>query len=131
MIHGKHKRTYIPTGFSTSAISWFRSIESKYDLYKSKGCKKTFCELLREHAVKIINFEKKKIKLITKEQEESYENTKICYICKKKLKINIWMIKIYRKVRDNCHYTGEYRGAVHSICNLKHSAPKNFPIVFS
>ena len=98
MIHGKHKRTYIPSGFSTSAISSFRSIESKYDLYKSKDCKKTFCELLSEHAVKIINFEKKKIKLITKEQEESYENNKICYICKKKLKINIWKIKNIEKL---------------------------------
>ena len=29
-----------------------------------------------------------------------------------------------------CHYTGEYRGAAHSICDLKCSAPKNIPIVF-
>ena len=36
--------------------------------------------------------------------------------------------KKYRKVRDNCHYTGEYRGAAHSICNLKHSVPKRIPI---
>ena len=33
-------------------------------------------------------------------------------------------------VRDHCHYTGEYRGAAHSICNLKYSAPKKVPIVF-
>ena len=43
---------------------------------------KKFCEFLREHTMKITNFKKKKIKLLTKEQQESYENAKICYICK-------------------------------------------------
>ena len=42
---------------------------------------KKFSEFLREHAMKIINFKKKKMKLLTKEQQESYENRKICYIC--------------------------------------------------
>ena len=32
----------------------------------------------------IFNFKKKKMKLLTKEQQESYENAKICYICKEK-----------------------------------------------
>ena len=32
--------------------------------------------------MKIINFKKKKLKLLTKEQQESYENAKIYYICK-------------------------------------------------
>ena len=41
-------------------------------------------ELLRERAIKIINFKKKKMKLLTKEQQESYENSKICYICEEK-----------------------------------------------
>ena len=46
---------------------------------------KKFCESLRERAMKIINFKKKKMTLITKEQQESYQNAKICYICKEKL----------------------------------------------
>ena len=41
---------------------------------------KKFSELLREEAMIIINFKKKKMKLLTKEQQESYENAKICYI---------------------------------------------------
>ena len=49
---------------------------------------------------------------------------------KKNLKINIWKIKKHHKVRDHCHYIGEYRGASHSICNLKSRVPKKIPIVF-
>ena len=37
---------------------------------------------------------------------------------KKNLKINICK-KQYCKVRDHCHYAGEYRGAVHNLCILK------------
>ena len=38
--------------------------------------------------------------------------------------------KEYRKVRDHCHYTKEYRVAAHSICNLRYSVPKKTPVVF-
>ena len=38
--------------------------------------------------------------------------------------------KKYRRVRDRCHYSGEYRDAMHGIWNLKYSVPKKIPIVF-
>ena len=38
--------------------------------------------------------------------------------------------KKYLKVRDHCHYTGEYRGAAHRIYNLKYIVPKKLPTVF-
>ena len=34
------------------------------------------------------------------------------------------------KVRDHCHFTGNYRSAAHSICNLKYKVPKDIPVVF-
>ena len=36
----------------------------------------------------------------------------------------------YRKVRDHCHYTGKYRGAAHSICNLKFNVPLEISVTF-
>ena len=38
--------------------------------------------------------------------------------------------KKYHKVRDHCHYTEEYRGLAHSICNLKYSVPKKVHAAF-
>ena len=53
-----------------------------------------------------------------------------CYICKEKFQNKYLKDKKYGKVRYHCHYTGEYRGAAYSICNLKYSLPKKIPIVF-
>ena len=64
------------------------------------------------------------MKSLTKEQQESYENAQICYICKEKFENKYLKEKKYHKVRDHWHYTGEYR-----VCNLKYSVPKNICIV--
>ena len=80
---------HIPSGFSMSIISSCRSIENKHDVCGGKDFIKKFCESLRKHTMKIINFKKKKMKLLTKEQKESYENAKIFVFAKKNLKIHI------------------------------------------
>ena len=95
-----------------------------------KDCMKKICESLRDHAMRIIRFKNKKIMLLIKEQQESHENRKICYICEETFDNKYLKDKKYCKVRDHCHYTREYRGAAHSICNLKYSEPKRTPIVF-
>ena len=57
---------HIQSGFSTSTISSFRSIENKLDVCRGKYCMRKFCEFLIEHAIKIINFKKKKNEIINK-----------------------------------------------------------------
>ena len=32
--------------------------------------------------------------------------------------------KKYHRVRNHGHYTGKYRGAAHTICNLRYKTPK-------
>ena len=36
----------------------------------------------------------------------------------------------YRWVRDHCHFTGKYKGAVHANCSLNNKKSKQIPIVF-
>ena len=74
-------RERIPSVFSKSKISSFRSITNKHNVYRGKDCMKNFFESLRENAMEIINFKKKKMKLLTNKRQESYKNAKICYIC--------------------------------------------------
>ena len=88
---------------------------------------KKFCKDLRKHATKIINYEKKKMIPLTKEEKIHYNEQEACYICEKEFDTSN---KKHYKVRDHCHYTGKYRGAAHSICNLRYKIPKEIPVVF-
>ena len=44
--------------------------------------------------------------ITTSEDEEIYNNSHICWICKQELNMD--------KVRDHCHITGKFRGAAHN-----------------
>ena len=55
----------------------------------------------------------------------------IVILAKKKIGDKYIKDKKYHKVKDHCHYRGEYRGAAHSICNLKQIVPKEKPTIFN
>ena len=81
-MYNKKVSEHIPSCFSMSKILPFKSTEKKNDVRRDSM--KKFCKSFRQSATKMINFKKKKMKLLTKEQQESYENAKICYICNEK-----------------------------------------------
>ena len=67
------------------------------------------------------------------DEKKFYEKQKVCYICKKEFctdKNYEKEFKLKQKVRDHCHYTGKFRGAAHSICNLRYKIPREIPVVF-
>ena len=118
---------YTPSGYSIFTHCSFDKSKSKLNYYRGEDCMTKFCKDLREHATKIINYEKKDMIPLTKKKETNYNNKKVCYICKKEFDKSD---KKHYKVRDHCHYTGKYRGATHNICNLRYKIPKEIPIVF-
>ena len=52
------------------------------------------------------------------------------YICAKRSSEKFAKDENYLKIRNHCHLTGKYRGAVHSICNLRFNVPNEISIVF-
>ena len=63
---------------------------------------------------------------LTYEENKSYKEQEAYHICEE----NFCMdkdnknYKNKRKVKDHCHYTGKFRGAAHSKCNLNYKVPK-------
>ena len=80
---------------------------------------KNFCLDLKEHATKLINYEKKEMVPLRKKEEKMHNKQKFCFICKKRFSTDD-----NNKVRDHCHYTGKYIGAANDICNLRYKTLK-------
>ena len=73
--------------------------------------------------MKKINFEEMKMVLLTNEQQETHEKTKICYIGKKELNY-LKELTIIVKLNTS-HYTVKYRGTSHIAYVIKkYSIPK-------
>ena len=94
------------------------------------NCMKKFCEPLKKHATRIIGFKKKKMLSLTNKELKAHKDAKIRYICRKYFIKKLSRVINYQKVRDHCHYTGNYRGPANSICNLKFNVPNEIPVVF-
>ena len=70
------------SGYSIFTHCSFDKSKSKLNYYRGEDCMTKFCKDLREHAAKIINYEKKDMIPLTKKEEKNYNNQKVCYTCK-------------------------------------------------
>ena len=111
----------------------FDETKNRREFYRRKDCIKKFCNDLKELVTEIINYEENKMIPLKYKEIKFYGKQKACHICKgyfctdenKKTEF-----KLYQKVRYHCHYTGKYRRAAHSNCNLQYKVPKEIHIVF-
>ena len=74
---------HTPSGYSWITCCSFNESKNKQSYYRGKDCMEMFCKDLRNQAMKIINYEKKKMIPLTDKETESYEKQKVCYICEK------------------------------------------------
>ena len=94
----------------------------------SDDISKIFVSKLAKVSNKIYNdFYRRPIPLkLTHTEQISFDKAETCHICKKEL-VNDNGVD---KVRDHCHFTGQYRGAAHNSCNLQCRKPMILPVIF-
>ena len=117
--------------YSLDLVCSFDSKEDKHSFYRRNDCIKKFCIELKELGTKVVNYEQKEMTPLTTDDVFLYESQKVCYICKIKFcydKNDKKRFKLYKKSRDHCHFTGKFRGAAHSICNLRYNVPQEISV---
>ena len=85
---------------------------------------KVFVEKISEVTKSIYNdfYRRPKPLILTLAEQKLFDKEKTCHICNKDLGED--------KVRDHCHFTGQYRGAAHNSCNLQCRKPLVLPVIF-
>ena len=97
-----------------------------YSSYFGELCVTWFVnEMLTLEKIANIYFETNIPLEITPEEEESFQQSKVCWLCEQALRENPGNFALgegesacHDKVRDHDHLTGKYRGAAHNRCNL-------------
>ena len=66
---------HTPSGYSIFTHCSFDKSKNKFNYYRGEDCMTKFCKDVREHAIKIINYERRDmIPSTTKKEEENYNN---------------------------------------------------------
>ena len=132
---------HTPSGFCVYTKFAHGDIDNPLKLYRGSDCIKVFCKHVVDAVKRLYNMfpNNKKMDELTDKEKKSHNNADVCHICEGKFikwdvskKDDKSFRKKYaknKKVRDHCHYTGKYRGAAHSNCNLMYRLPKFIPIV--
>ena len=115
---------HMPSGLCIYSKFSYGDITNPLTKYRGLDCVEKFCEHIISEATRLYNsFSECPMAPLTESQLKEYKRATKCHICFK-------LFNEKRKVRDHCHYTGFYRGAAHSSCNLQYKISSYIPVVF-
>ena len=130
--HGKTKlyQRHVSSAFCIYVFSRVEGFSMDPITYVKKGNEdvaKIFFEELEETTKKIYDrFKVDAPMIFNDEAKKLFEKQTECYACGGTFSDE----KGLKKVRDYCHFTGKFRGALHSKCNLRLRNTKVIPVFF-
>ena len=123
-----------PSGFGYKVVCHYDKKYSKPAvIYRGENFIEKFIQHLFSEVKdcqEVISEKAKRRLVMSKKDEEDFQNAKKCWICQRQYKPDE---RENIPVRDHCHITGKYRGSAHKKCNLRLqiSAEKiKIPVVF-
>lgn len=125
--HTTNVQQHMPAAFAYYIVCNYDSSLNRLVSYRGPDCAKHFVDRLQNDVRRIYSILQSKSENptpidFTKDDAHSFDSAEYCYLCSNLL--------LDDKVRDHCHFSGRYRGAAHSYCNLRFRIPKFVPVFF-
>ena len=115
---------HTPSGWCLHSKFAYGNIDNPLTQYRGSDCVERFCEHIISEAKRLYtSFQERPMIPLTKSQLKEHKRATKCHICFKQFGDRV-------KVRDHCHHSGLYRGAAHSLCNMRYKIPSYIPVVF-
>ena len=116
--------SHVPSGWCLHTKFAYGEVNNPTTQYRGTNCVDKSCKQIISEAKRLYSsFPEVPMLPLTKKQSKEHKKASKCHICFKGFGDK-------GKVRDHCHYTGEYRGAAHFGCNLRYKIPNYIPVVF-
>nr|CAH7717107.1 unnamed protein product [Callosobruchus chinensis] len=98
---------------------------SKFNLYTGRDCITWFVKQLQQLAIDLNSIFSHEVPMhpLTDQQKLDFHSAQICHICESSFNEE-------KKVRDHCHFTGQFRGAAHVSCNINYQQDHMIPVIF-
>ena len=118
---------HIPFSFAYKIVCIDDKFTKPTIIYNGENAADEFIKAILEeykYCKKIINKHFNKNLVMTEEEEDLFQKSNNCWICKELIDND------EDKVRDHCHITGKVRGATHKSCNLSFKLNKKVLVIF-
>ena len=118
---------HIPCSFADKIVCIDDRFSKPTIIYRGENAAYEFIKAILEeykYCKKVINKHFNKNLIMTEEEEDLFQKSNNCWICKKLIDND------EDKVTDHCHVTGKFRDAAHKSCNLNFKVTKKVPVVF-
>ena len=123
----KKYQCHIPCSYACKVVCIDNRFSKLIVVYRDKNAAFEFIRAILKESKYCKKIRKKHFNenlIMSEEEEQLFQKSNSCHICKKLINNDD------KKVRDHCHVTGKFRGAVHRSCNVNFQLTKKVPVIF-
>ena len=123
----KKYHDHVPCSYAFKAVCIDNRFSKPTVVYRGKNAAYEFIKAILKEYKYCKNMMKKyfnKDLIMSEEEEHLFQQSHSCWICKKIINHDV------ENVRDHCHITSKFRGAVHQSCNLNFQMTKTISVRF-